>query len=169
MSEKTRIVMIDDEPDLCTLVKECLEKAGDYEVITTSNPKEAETVVKENNPHLILLDIVMPERKGTDIISSLKKDEATKHIPIIVVSGKGEFIYKRKREEFEWSPNNPLAKKFEGWPDAKGAEALAKAFAVADFLSKPFTSEVLQQVIEDTIKSKKKTKPEESGDSSENV
>lgn len=87
-----KIVMIDDETDLCAIVKDNLESTGEFEVVTHSKPETAEDVVRQQSPDVILLDIVMPSRSGVDVIKGLKGDPSTKRIPVIIVSGKGEMV-----------------------------------------------------------------------------
>ena len=165
MSEKRKIVIIDDEPDLCATVKNNLEAAGEFEVTGVSNPATAEQTIKQVRPDLILLDVVMPGRKGTDIVAALRKDPEFRRTPIIIISGKGEMVYNKKKNEFKWEPNNKLAKERGQLPDAKGAEALAAAYGVNDYISKPFTTDILLEVINDVLaKSKKQVAaPEDDG------
>ena len=151
MAEKTKIVMIDDEPDLCLIVRSVLEDTGEFTVATTSNPLDAENVIAAENPELILLDVVMPGRNGQDIVASLKRNDATKRIPIIMVSGKGEMVFDKKKKEFKWMPNNPAARARGDLPDVKGAEALAQAYGVTDYVSKPFTTDLLVNVIKEVL------------------
>jgi CheY-like chemotaxis protein len=152
MAEKFRVVVVDDEVDLCFLIKSILEDKQEFEVATTSKPTEAEQLIRQFKPHVILLDIVMPERRGTDIIASLKKDPELRRIPIIVVSGKGEMVFERKKKEFRWLPNNPLAvKERPNIPSARGVESFSEAYGVADYVSKPFNAEILIQVIMDVL------------------
>lgn len=164
MPEKIRIVMIDDEEELCQLVKANLEDKGEFQVATSTNPEQAENFIRQQNPDLILLDNIMPKRKGSEIVKTLKKDEATRRIPIIMISGKGEMVYNRKKGEFKWVPNNPVVRDRGPLPDVKGAEALAQAYGVDDYVSKPFTTDILVEVIQDVLKRKRKPteeKPEE--------
>ena len=163
MSDKKKIVMIDDEEDLCVMVKANLEDTGQFEVVTVSNPEEAENVVRQNQPDVILLDVVMPKRKGPDIVQALKKDEATKKIPIIMVSGKGEMIYNKKKSEFKWLPNNPMVKERGQLPEGKSAESLAKAYGVHDYVSKPFTTQLLVDVINEVLSKVQKATTQEEG------
>jgi DNA-binding response OmpR family regulator len=159
MAEKTKILMIDDEQDLCFIVKANLEDTGNFAVVTTSNPLEAEDLIKRERPDLIMLDVVMPKRKGSDIVLSLKKDPDLKKIPIILVSGKGEMIYNKKKDEFKWMPNNPMVKDRGALPEAKGAEALAQAYGVDDYIAKPFTTDLLVEIVNETLAKSKKTAP----------
>ncbi|HOW36404.1 MAG TPA: response regulator [Candidatus Omnitrophota bacterium] len=163
MADKIKILMIDDEPDLCTLVKANLEETGEFEVVTTTQPQEAESLCLRENPNLILLDNIMPSRKGADIAKALKGNADTKNIPIIMVSGKGEMVYSRKKGQFQWLPNNPLAVGRGQISDAKDAEGLAKSYGVDDYVSKPFKTELLIEVIKDVLARRKPKDEEENG------
>jgi len=156
MEGKIKILMIDDEEDLCVVVKANLEDTGEFEVVTLSKPQEAENVIRQENPDVILLDVVMPERKGTEIVAALKKDAELKTIPVIMVSGKGEMVYNKRKDEFKWMPNNPNVAKRGDLPDAKGAEALSQAYGADDYVSKPFTTELLVDIIKDVVSKKRK-------------
>ena len=157
MSEKAKVVMIDDEADLCAHIKEKLEAAGGFEVTATSHPEDAEKIIRETMPAIILLDIVMPTRKGTDIIAALKKDPDLKRIPILIVSGKGEMVFNVKKHDFQWIPNSKIVQQRGPLPDARSSEALAEAYTVNDYLAKPFAVEVLIEIMKDVLaKSKKK-------------
>jgi len=152
MAEKIRIVVIDDEVEVCLLMKEQLEADGAFEVVTSSLPVDAEKIIRLVKPQIILLDIIMPARCGKDIIAALKKDPELKRIPIVVVSGKGEMVYDAKKKKFNWFPNTPLAvKERSKIPLAHGVESFAEAYGVEDYIAKPFSSEILIQVIHDVL------------------
>ena len=151
MSDKVKVVVIDDEPDYCEYIKEKLEAIGEYEVTTTSAPEQAEQVIRQVMPAIILLDIVMPTRKGTDVIAALKKTDDLKRIPIIVVSGKGEMVFNKKKHDFQWSPNSKIVQGRGPLPDARTAEALAEAYKANDYLAKPFAVDVLVQIMNDVL------------------
>ena len=81
-----RILVVDDEEDLCEILKFNLENEG-YEVDTANSAEEA---LKMDLPqyHLLLLDVMMGEISGFRMANMLKKDEKTAHIPIIFVTAK---------------------------------------------------------------------------------
>lgn len=83
------ILVVDDELEVLEATKKILLK-NQYAVMTASAGKEAVTLAKVNRPDLILLDIVMPDMDGRDVLVELKKDPATKDIPIIFVTARGE-------------------------------------------------------------------------------
>lgn len=81
-----RILVVDDEKDLCEILKFNLEIEG-YEVDTANSAEEA---LKLNiaNYHLLLLDVMMGEISGFKMASILKKDKETAHLPIIFITAK---------------------------------------------------------------------------------
>jgi len=72
MQTKPLILAVDDEPDICQLMKRILESAGYYEVITATNGNQALALVAERNPDLVLLDIKMPGKSGTEVFQELR-------------------------------------------------------------------------------------------------
>lgn len=80
-----KILVVDDEPDMVTMLKLRLEKDG-YEVVTASTGEECLKAAKDENPDLVLLDILLPGMSGLEVSKRLKKDKITKNIPIIMVT-----------------------------------------------------------------------------------
>ncbi|TDX52655.1 response regulator [Orenia marismortui] len=88
-----KILVVDDEVNIVELVKFNLEKEG-YEVITAYDGEEAINKAKENNPNLIVLDLMLPKLDGFDVCRQIRKDNQLKRTPIIMLSAKGEEIDK---------------------------------------------------------------------------
>jgi len=84
--ERKHVLVIDDEPDMTSYISSILE-GGQYTVQTANSAMEAERIIKENAPDLILLDLMMPGRTGIQLFVRLKGDEKTKNIPLIMVTG----------------------------------------------------------------------------------
>ena len=84
---KKKILVIDDELDFVNLVKVRLEANG-YEVIDALNGEDGLKKAEAENPDLILLDIMMPKKDGYTLLRELKYKEATKSIPVIVLTAK---------------------------------------------------------------------------------
>ncbi len=161
MADPVKIVMIDDEQDLCALVKANLEETGEYQVVTSTDPLAAEELIRTEKPDLVLLDNVMPQKKGQEIAGRLKQEPETQNIPIIVISGKGEMVYNRKKDQFQWLPGNPMAKERGEIIDERNPERAAKAYGVEDYISKPFTTDILITVIRDVMKKARKKQGQE--------
>ena len=67
----TRILVVDDEKESCRFLEEFLRSKG-YEVFWTASSQEAVQLVEHERPHLVLLDIRMPDRDGLSILSDIK-------------------------------------------------------------------------------------------------
>lgn len=87
MGQHTRIVLIDDDPDACELLKMQLEDTGRMEVTYTTRSNEALAVIRRERPDLAILDINMPGIHGVEIGSTLATEPATSAIPILYLSG----------------------------------------------------------------------------------
>lgn len=88
-----RILVVDDEPDILNLLDYNLRKAG-FKVLTAKDGPEAIDAAKSQGPDLILLDIMLPNMEGTEVLKRLKTSEATRHIPVIMLTAKGEEVDK---------------------------------------------------------------------------
>ena len=87
VEERTRILVVDDDPIIVeTIVQSLEEDEHDYEVISASDGFEAGIQVSHFKPHLLILDIMMPDIKGYEVCKKIKHDEETKDIKIIVLS-----------------------------------------------------------------------------------
>lgn len=84
--EKKTILVVDDEPDVITFLSTLLEDNG-YAIMSAENGEEALNRVKENPPHLVTLDITMPEKSGVRFYREMKESDEWKSIPIVMVTG----------------------------------------------------------------------------------
>ena len=113
-----RILVVDDESDVTELLEYKLEQEG-YRVATLNDPLACIAKVREFEPELVLLDIMMPELSGIQLCRIIRADPITKDIPIIFLSARGEVEDR-----------------------IKGLEAGAE-----DYISKPFnTNELLLRI-----------------------
>jgi len=81
------ILIIDDSKLVLKITSDILQKDG-HNIITSQTGKEGLELARTGNPDLIILDIVMPDMDGYDVLKELKKDEFTKNIPVIMYSSK---------------------------------------------------------------------------------
>ena len=86
-----KILVIDDDPDVLTLMDRILAKKG-HEVIHSASGVEGVTLAQAKQPDLILLDMLMPRIGGIQVLRHLRGQEKTKHIPIIVVTAAGQDV-----------------------------------------------------------------------------
>jgi len=91
MSEKRKVLIVDDEPDALEFVKAVLEPE-DLDVITAANGQECLDRARAEKPDLIISDVMMPVLDGFDACAKLKEDEATEDIPVILLTAVGENI-----------------------------------------------------------------------------
>ncbi|MBA7653944.1 Sensor histidine kinase RcsC [subsurface metagenome] len=87
ISERKKILIVDDDPIIVeTLVQGLEEEEYDYEIISASDGFEAGLQVNHFKPHLLILDIMMPDIKGFEVCKKIKTNEETKNTKIIVLS-----------------------------------------------------------------------------------
>ena len=87
--EAKRILVVDDEARVREMLEFRLRLFG-YEVLTAANGSEALDVAASEKPDLVLLDVMMPELDGFQVCSRLKQNEATKNIPVVMLTAKAE-------------------------------------------------------------------------------
>jgi len=83
------ILVVDDSPTDRKHLTDILAKSG-YKVSTAESAEEALVKVKQLKPDLVLMDIVMPGQNGFQATRELSKNDATKHIPVIICTTKGQ-------------------------------------------------------------------------------
>ncbi len=84
----TSIVVIDDSPQDSRLIKRLLQRHKSYRIFEANDPDTGLDLVRYRQPDLVIVDLMMPNVNGFDLIDTLKADELTAEIPVIVVSGK---------------------------------------------------------------------------------
>lgn len=83
------ILAIDDEKDILELLEYNLSKEG-YNVLTAESGEAALEIIRRNMPDLMLLDLMLPGMDGLEICRIAKENPRTKHIPIVMLTAKGE-------------------------------------------------------------------------------
>ena len=83
------IVLADDDADLRGLYGPCLRSAG-YEVLEASSGNEALALVRASRPHLLILDVWMPDGNGFDVLETLKHDASATQLRILMLSNLGD-------------------------------------------------------------------------------
>ncbi len=121
--DKVVIVLIDDDPDFVAAVKTLLEK-NDYSIRVAYSGEEGILIIQRENPDLVLLDVMLPEKDGLALCKELKENEKTRSIPVILLTSVAE---KLKEPDY--------------------AKALAVTHHADDYLQKPVDSkELLKRV-----------------------
>ena len=88
-STNHKILVVDDEPHIVQILKFTLDRAG-YQVFTASNGEEGLQQVKELQPDLVILDVMMPIMDGYEVCRRMRDDFKMNQIPIIMLSAKGD-------------------------------------------------------------------------------
>ncbi|MCJ7660182.1 MAG: response regulator [Anaerolineales bacterium] len=88
-----RIVYIEDEYDMIDLVRLILGQKG-YEVVGAIGGREGLTMVQQELPDLVLLDLMMPDMGGWEVYQQMRAEESTREIPVIIITAKAQSIDK---------------------------------------------------------------------------
>lgn len=86
MSDKRKVIVIDDEPDIVTFLTLLLEDNG-YATVSAKDGQEGIEKVRSEHPDLVLLDITMPEKSGVRFYREIRSDSELKSIPVVIVTG----------------------------------------------------------------------------------
>lgn len=122
MNKIRKILIVDDEK--INIMSLAYSLRPDYEIIVATDGVTALEVAEKHIPDLILLDIIMPEMNGFEVITKLKESEITKDIPVIFVTGI------RKAED----------------------EKKGYSLGAVDYIVKPYDASVIRKKIESCIK-----------------
>jgi two-component system alkaline phosphatase synthesis response regulator PhoP len=116
-----KILIVDDEPHLRTLIQQSLEELEDegVELLTATNGEEALDTIRQEEPNLVFLDVMMPRKNGFDVCSAVKHELGLSHIHIVLLTAKGQ-EFDRQRG-LDVGANRYMTKPFD--PDALVAEA----------------------------------------------
>jgi len=87
--KKSRILVVDDEPDLVELVRHHLVREH-YEVVTAGDGETGLAEARRRLPDLVVLDLMLPGIDGLEVCRRLRSDPRTTHIPIVMLTAKGE-------------------------------------------------------------------------------
>lgn len=129
--EKKKILVVDDEENITSMIKARLEYAGKYEVKILSDASGIIEQVREFKPDVILLDLLMPDIGGLEVCRRLNDDPQAYSVPLIVVSGLSRDIDKLK----------------------------AYRLGIVDYIVKPFEAKDLIAAIEKAVEYKRGAQP----------
>jgi two-component system phosphate regulon response regulator PhoB len=85
------VLLVDDERDLLSLLDFNLRAAG-FETILATTGEQALTQLRRRVPDLVLLDLMLPDVSGTEVCRSVKADPRTRHVPVVMLTAKGEEV-----------------------------------------------------------------------------
>ena len=85
MKEKSLILVLDDDPDICIMIKMVLDYYG-YDAMDAENEENARKIISSNHVDLLIMDMLLSGVDGTDICRQLKQDKKTSSMPILMFS-----------------------------------------------------------------------------------
>jgi CheY-like chemotaxis protein len=122
VSERRRILVVDDEPDVLLLCRVNLEFEG-YEVVEAADGEAALERLRERRVDAVLLDVMMPRMDGWQVLEAIKADEDLAEVPVVMLTAKVQ-----DQDQIR------------GW--SQGA---------AEYITKPFSPLALSQVLQDVL------------------
>lgn len=87
MTSQPRILVADDDPAMCLLLRETLQEAG-YEVLIANDGDQLIRMAQDHPPDLLLIDLIMPLVDGFEVIRQLRNDTRTSHLPMIILTAR---------------------------------------------------------------------------------
>ena len=87
MTEKSRVMIIEDDPDMIDLLSVILKRGG-YEPVPALGGKAGLRSLRENGADLILLDLMMEDLNGWQVLETVKADDELSHIPVLIISAR---------------------------------------------------------------------------------
>jgi len=94
-----KILIVEDEQVILELLSEIFGDLGDYEILYAKDGKEALRIAREDNPDIILLDILLPKVSGYEVCKSIKSDRTMSRIKILILSGMAQNSDWQKAQE----------------------------------------------------------------------
>jgi DNA-binding response OmpR family regulator len=90
-----RVLVVDDEPNILLSLEFLMQQAG-FEVTTAEDAEQAQALISRQVPDLILLDISLPGMSGFDLLEQLRADDATRQLPVVMLTAHGREVEKEK-------------------------------------------------------------------------
>ncbi len=87
--EERKVLLIEDEPNIIEAIRFILSRDG-WRVDTHSDGKSAVEAVRDRAPDLIILDVMLPNRSGYDILNDLRGAEDTQNVPVLMLTARGQ-------------------------------------------------------------------------------
>jgi len=81
-----KVMMVDDEPLMTDLIQTHLEEAGYANFVVTNDPREALALLRREDPGVLLLDLMMPQMSGFELLEAIRADRALRYTPVIVLT-----------------------------------------------------------------------------------
>lgn len=97
MSESHTILVVDDEPYMIRLLQHHIERAG-FRMVKASNGREALERIRDERPQLVIMDVMMPEINGLEVLAQVRRQPETKDLPIIIMTANAQRFTREEAE-----------------------------------------------------------------------
>ncbi|GAB2604433.1 response regulator transcription factor [Nitrincola alkalisediminis] len=118
----TKVLVVDDEPNILLSLEFLMEQAG-FTVFTAEDGETALQKIHELDPNLVLLDISLPGISGFDVLAELRENERFQHLPVIMLTAHGREVEREK----------------------------GMALGADDYITKPFSTQALVQKVKNLL------------------
>jgi CheY-like chemotaxis protein len=98
MEQKFKILVVDDDPDIIEAITTILESVDEYEVRTARDGLQCMQAIKEEMPHLLILDLLMPRMDGFAVVRDLRENPRYRQLPIMILTSVREDASYRRYE-----------------------------------------------------------------------
>jgi len=97
MNEGPTILIVDDEPYMIRLLQHHIERAG-FRMVKATNGREALERIRDEQPRLVIMDVMMPEINGLEVLAELRKREETRNLPVIIMTANAQRFTREEAE-----------------------------------------------------------------------
>lgn len=97
MSESHTILVVDDEPYMIRLLQHHIERAG-FRMVKASNGREALERIRDERPQLVIMDVMMPEINGLEVLAQVRRQPETRDLPIIIMTANAQRFTREEAE-----------------------------------------------------------------------
>ena len=111
--KKIKILVVDDDPHIRRLIRIILENKFSFQIIEAEDGRQALISIKQDKPFLIVLDVMMPEVDGFQVLKEIRQEEETKDLPVLICSAINERnkvleLYNQGIIDYIVKPINPV-------------------------------------------------------------
>lgn len=97
MSTGAKILVVDDEPYMIRLLQHHIERGG-YQLVKATNGREALDRIRDEQPQLVIMDVMMPEINGLEVLAELRQHPATRTLPVIIMTANAQRFTREEAE-----------------------------------------------------------------------
>ena len=83
------VLLVEDEPNITEAIRFILARDG-WQVTTMTDGAAAESAIRAAQPDVVILDVMLPGRSGLDVLAALRADEATRGLPVLMLTARGQ-------------------------------------------------------------------------------